>query len=185
MSGSKWQGYRDDIARRLKVQGYSTDAAESLLDLDAEMFRMMRSMVKGELPAQLMAELGKGIELAQFQTLTAVLRIQSGLTDRPPAEATIGMVAVEMNVDPSRTSRIVSELIAAGLLRRAVSQADGRKSVLHLTDSASAILLAFRDLKWAKTTQAFAGWSEQDILTFSRLFLRYNESMRMVYPPRD
>lgn len=181
----KCQDYRGDVAARLCDSGISAQAAEALLDFDAEMFRLMRRMVKGELPTQLMAELDQGIELAQFQTLTAILRIKSGLDGRDPTEATIGMVALEMNIDPSRASRLVADLIAAGLLRRDVSQTDGRKSVLGLTEKADALLTGFRDLKWTKTMQAFDGWSEPDILNFSQLFLRYNSAIRRVYRARD
>ena len=68
---------------------------------------------------------------------------------------------------------------------RDVSQSDGRKSILNLTHSATALLLAFRDLKWAKTMQVFANWTEAEICSFSQLFLRYNEGMRAAYPSRD
>lgn len=185
MSAPNWQGYRADVARRLGLGGFSAEVAEALLDLDAEMFRMMRSTVKGELPAQLMAELGISVEPAQFQAITAVMRIRAGIGRPDPTEATIGLLAEEMNVDPSRASRLATDLIAAGYLRRGVSQSDGRKSVLHTTDSASALLLAFRDLKWAKTMQVFSDWSPDDIKNFSQLFLRFNEGMRRAYPSRS
>lgn len=185
MSGANWLGYRAEVARRLGMGGFDAEVAEALLDLDAEMFRMMRATVKGELPAQLMAELGINIEPAQFQAVTAVLRINAGIGRPDPAEATIGLLAEEMNVDPSRASRLATDLIAAGYLRRGVSQSDGRKSVLHTTDSATALLLAFRDLKWAKTMQVFADWSPEDITCFSELFLRYSHAMRRAYPGRS
>ncbi|MDP4891259.1 MarR family winged helix-turn-helix transcriptional regulator [Cypionkella sp.] len=185
MSVSKWQGYSAEVSKRLQSGGYSADSAAALLDFDAEMFRLMRSIVKGELPAQLMSEMGQGLDLAQFQALTAIMRLQGGIGGRDPQEATVGLVAAELNVDPSRASRIVSDLIGAGLLRRDVSQSDGRKSILNLTHSATALLLAFRDLKWAKTMQVFANWTEAEICSFSQLFLRYNEGMRAAYPSRD
>lgn len=185
MSGPNWQGYRAEVARRLGMGGFNADVAEALLDLDAEMFRLMRSTVKGELPAQLMAELGTSLEAAQFQAVTAVLRINAGIGRPEPAEATIGLLAEEMNVDPSRASRLATDLIAAGYLRRGVSQSDGRKSVLYTTDSATALLLAFRDLKWAKTMQIFKDWPSDDITRFSELFLRYNEAMRRAYPGKS
>lgn len=185
MSTEIWPGYREKVGQTLSAAGYSASSVSALIDLDAEMFRMMRSMVKGELPAQLMAELGSGLELAQFQALTAINRIQSGMGRRESQEASIGLVAEEMNVDPSRASRIVADLISAGHLRRDVSQTDGRKSVLNLTASAMAMFAAFRDLKWEKAMQVFADWEEDDIATFSGLFLRYNQAMRRVYPGRD
>lgn len=177
--------YCQEVTKDLQASGYSAAVIEALLDFDAGMFKMMRRMVKGELPAQLMAELGIGLEMAQFQALTAVMRIQSGMGRDAPAEATIGLVAEELKVDPSRASRVVGDLIAKGYLIRAVSQSDGRKTVLHTTDSTQALFSQFRRLKWQKAMQVFATWSEEDILNFSRLFVRYNADMRAAYPPRD
>jgi DNA-binding MarR family transcriptional regulator len=177
--------YYQEVAQDLQASGYSPAATEALMQFDATMFKMMRRMVKGELPAQLMAELGIGLEMAQFQTLTAVMRIHSGMGRDAPAEATIGLVADELKVDPSRASRVVADLIAKGYLRRDVSQSDGRKAVLHTTETARVLFDKFRRLKWQKAMQVFADWSEDDILCFSRLFSRYNTAMRAAYPPRD
>jgi DNA-binding MarR family transcriptional regulator len=185
MGRTNWHHYRDKVGQTLTAQGFSAAASEALLDLDAEMFRMMRSMVKGELPAQLMLEIGTDLELAQFQALTAVLRIQSGMARNDSREATIGHVAAEMNVDPSRASRLVSELIASGHLSRDVSQEDARRSVLQPTAKAMSLLAEFRDLKWQKLMQVFSDWSEEEIVAFSSLFLRFRDGMRAAYPGRE
>lgn len=179
---SKWHGYRNDVTRRLQAAGFSEVSSEALLDLDAEMFRLMRILAKGELPAQLLSSNDQGIEASQFQALTAILRLQSGLEGRPPCEATVGAVAAEMNLDPSRASRIVTELIATGMVRRDVSQTDGRKTVLILTDRATSLLLSLRDLKWTKATQVFSEWTEDEITGFKRLFQRYAAAMKAAYP---
>lgn len=182
MSTDRWRGYRESVTQRLSEAGYAPAAVAALIEFDAEMFAMMRAMVKGELPAQLMAELGLGLDLAQFQVLTAISRIQCGTGSAGPREATIGLVAEELQVDPSRASRLVSDLIASGHLCRTVSQQDGRRAVLNLTDSAMAMFADFRDLKWTKAMQVFADWDEADIVNFARLFQRYNRSMRRLYP---
>lgn len=185
MGTKKWQHYRETVGKTLMEQGFSPAASEALLDVDAELFHMMRSMVKGELPAQLMREIGTELELAQFQALTAVLRIQSGMARQDSREATIGHVAAEMNVDPSRASRLVAELIAQGYLSREVSQEDARRSVLEPLPKAQKLLADFRDMKWQKMMQVFQGWTEAEILDFSRLFLCFREGMRRVYPGRE
>ena len=61
MGTDKWRGYREKVGQTLSDAGYSEASVGALIALDGEMFRMMRSMVKGELPAQLMAELGSGL----------------------------------------------------------------------------------------------------------------------------
>jgi DNA-binding MarR family transcriptional regulator len=185
MGTKKWQHYRETVGKTLADQGFSPAASEALLDVDAELFHMMRSMVKGELPSQLMREIGTELELAQFQALTAVLRIQSGMARQDSREATIGHVAAEMNVDPSRASRLVADLIAQGYLSREVSQEDARRSVLEPLPKAQKLLADFRDMKWQKMMQVFQGWTEAEILDFSRLFLRFREGMRRVYPGRE
>jgi DNA-binding MarR family transcriptional regulator len=185
MGSRNWHHYRETVGQTLTTNGFSTATSEALLDLDAEIFRMMRSMMKGELPAQLMREIGTDLDLAQFQALTAVLRIQSGMARQDSREATIGHVAAEMNVDPSRASRLVADLIAQGYLSRDVSQEDARRSVLQPLPKAQNLLAEFRDLKWQKLMQVFRGWDEAEILDFSRLFLRYREGIRAAYPGRE
>jgi DNA-binding MarR family transcriptional regulator len=185
MGSTKWHHYRETVGQTLAAEGYSLQASEALLDLDAELFHMMRAMVKGELPTQLMREIGTELELAQFQALTAVLRIQNGMARMEEREATIGHVATEMNVDPSRASRLVSELIASGHLSRAVSQKDARRTILQPTPKAVKLLADFRDLKWRKLMHVFQGWSEAEILSFTELFLRFRSGMRAAYPGRE
>jgi DNA-binding MarR family transcriptional regulator len=138
-------------------------------------------VMKGELPLSLMRELGAGVEATQFHALTAITRIEHGIGRDRAAEATVGLLAEEMNVDPSRASRIAADLVDRGYLARAASQVDGRRSILTLTGSAKALFEAFRELKWQKTMALFREWPEQDILDFARLFARYSDDMRRLY----
>ena len=94
----------------------------------------------------------------------------------------MGLLAEEMVVDSSRASRIAADLVERGLIARAVSQEDGRRSVLVPTEAGLALLNGFLEAKWRRTIQLFRDWPEQDILTFARLFTRYNEGMREQYP---
>jgi hypothetical protein len=57
--------------------------------------------------------------------------------------------------------------------------------VLQPLPKAQKLLAEFRDLKWQKMIQLFKGWNEADILDFSRLFLRFRDDMRAVYPGRE
>lgn len=161
--------------------GHSPDAVEALLSLDAAMFAWHRRMMKGELPGKLIQEMGTDLELSQFHALTAISRIEHGIGRAQPELATVGLLAEEMTLDPSRASRIASSLIAGGWLRREVAQDDGRKSVLMLTAKADAVFAEFRALKWRKLLELFADWDEADIEAFSRLFQRYSEGSAAVY----
>lgn len=169
-----------ELADILADAGIAPEADGALREFDAAFFLWHRMVTKGEVPRRLLAELGLDLELTQFYSLTAIIRIQQGV-GRPAAAATIGLLAEEMAIDPSRASRISSDLIARGYLRREAAQDDGRKSVLVLTDKAKDAFAAFRDLRWRKMAQAFADWPTEDITEFARLFSRYGSAMRKIY----
>ena len=90
-----------------------------------------------------------------------------------------------MNIDPSRASRVASDLIAKGLVRREAAQDDGRKSILVLTDAAVALFRSYKELKWAKVIEVYRDWNAEDIATFSRLLGRYVGDMRRVLHGQD
>jgi DNA-binding MarR family transcriptional regulator len=117
--------------------------------------------------------MGSDLEPALFQGLTAIVRIEAGVGRPAPELPTVGMVAEEMSIDPSRASRIASTLIGRGYVAREAAQQDGRISVLRLTDKGRAALRELRDRKWVRLMKVFSGWTEEDIACFSRLFGRY------------
>lgn len=53
-----------------------------------------------------------------------------------PGEMTVGGIAAEMGVTQPVASRTIAACIADGLMRRTASQADGRRTVVELTDAA-------------------------------------------------
>lgn len=173
--------FHEGLPERLAEHGLSDDAARALLDLDTAMFLWHRMSSKGEMPVRIIRELGIDLELSHFSSLTAISRIESGTDGHPPRPATIGLLADEMNIDPSRASRIATDLIGRGYLRREAVQDDGRKTVLVLTDQAIAVFARFRERKWDKMLDLFRDWSEDDITRFSALFQRYTDSLREIY----
>lgn len=173
--------YSAKLATALAEHGFSPAAAEALLGIDAESFAFMRRVKKGDIPQSLMEELGAGIEPMQFQSLAAIIRIETG-RGRPAEEPTVGLLAEEMQVDASRASRIAADLVERGLVARAASQEDGRRSVLVPTAQGRALLDAFLRAKWQRTMRLFRDWPEEDVLAFARLLKRYNDGMRAQYP---
>lgn len=166
----------------LRQAGFSQDAAEALMRLDADMFHHVRRVMKGDVPQALLQDLGTDLEATQFHALAALTRIRHG-HGRPRAEEpTVGLLAEEMAVDPSRASRIASDLVERGYLVRAVSQADGRRSVLELTDKAGQLFEAFHQAKWARTMRLYQGWTTEEIVTFARLFARFRQGMADHFP---
>jgi DNA-binding MarR family transcriptional regulator len=182
--GSGSAGYRAGVTHSLSAQGFSPDAIEAMLDLDAEHFMYVRRVMKGDIPQALMDELGAGIEVSQFHALSALLRIRAGYGRPVPQEPTVGLLAEEMCLDPSRASRIAADLVDRGLILRGVSQEDGRRSILIPTENGLALMQAFLAAKWQRTARLFSGWTDEEITTFSRLFARYSEGMRQQYPAK-
>lgn len=177
-------GHHDRIKAEIASAGFSDRAAEALLSLDGDHFLFVRRVMKGDVPHNLMAELDAGVEATQFHALSAIMRIQFGYGRPSGQEVTVGLLAEEMTLDPSRASRIAADLVERGLIERAVSQEDGRRSVLVPTAAAGALMEAFLRAKWQRTIKLFATWSEADIVTFSTLFARYSAGMREQYPQR-
>ena len=171
----------ETIRASLTEMGYAPATVEALLVLDTCNFQMMRQVKKGDLPQALITEIGAGLEVTQFHALVAVARILGGFA-RPAAEATVGALAEEMALDPSRASRIASDLVERGLLERAVSQEDGRRSVLQPTAAGQGLMRAYLMAKWGRMLKVFEDWPEADIIAFASLFERYSAGMKAQYP---
>jgi DNA-binding MarR family transcriptional regulator len=169
--------FQEHAAEQLARAGRSPDAVEALLALDRALFLWQRRVMKGEMPRVLLQELGIDLELAQFHALTAVIRIEGGIGRERAEPATVGLLAEELSLDPSRASRIAGDLVAKDFLRREADQGDGRRIVLRLTEQARAAMASLRERKWARLVEVFADWSDEDIRTFAALFERYREGM--------
>jgi DNA-binding MarR family transcriptional regulator len=171
-----------NLVAALSEAGFTSEVAAALALFEAENYQYIRRVRKGDIPQALIDELGSGLEAAQFHTLASVIRIASGFGRAAPQEVTVGLLAEDLLVDASRASRIASDLVDRGLLRRAVSQQDGRRSVLEPTETGRRLLDRFLAAKWDRTIRLFRDWPAEDILAFSRLFARYNEGIRQLYP---
>ncbi|MEU8633614.1 MarR family winged helix-turn-helix transcriptional regulator [Amycolatopsis sp. NPDC048633] len=90
-----------------------------------------------------------------------------------PGEMTVGGLAAEMGVAQPVASRTVAACIAEGLLRRAASQADGRRTVLELTDRGEAERTRFATDQRAAFEDITAAWSPEERTQFARLLVRY------------
>jgi len=180
--GKSSRHYPERVKQSLEAAGFSEDVAIALLSLDADHFHYVRRVMKGDIPLNLMQELGAGLDVTLFHALSAILRIQHGYGRPGPQEVTVGHLAEELNIDPSRASRIVADLVERGYVARSVSQEDGRRSVLVTTEAAGVLMQAFLQAKWARTMKLFSSWSESDILAFAHLFGRYTDGMREQYP---
>jgi DNA-binding MarR family transcriptional regulator len=105
------------------------------------------------------------LELSHLDVIDAVRRSKG--------EVTVGAIAELMMIDPSRGSRLVSELVQKGMLRRVASQEDARRTVVELTEAAHGFIRRKGAVKRALIENLLADWPEADKARFAGLFARF------------
>ncbi|MEM5476823.1 MarR family winged helix-turn-helix transcriptional regulator [Pacificibacter sp. AS14] len=150
------------------------------MQFDVAHFQWRRMWEREEFRGKVLEDLSDTLEPALLQGLISVARIQGGIGRPEPMSPTVGLVAEMMQVDPSRASRIVADIVSRGYVERGVAQDDARKSVLIVTPKGYGFLGEFMRSKWTLMMQAFEGWTEDEIETFSTLFQRYVRSIERV-----
>ncbi|MET7304491.1 MarR family winged helix-turn-helix transcriptional regulator [Embleya sp. NPDC005575] len=101
-----------------------------------------------------------------------------------PGEMTVGGIATEMGVTQPVASRSIAALITAGLLRRAASQADGRRTVLELTDTGEAERRRYATGQSKTFTHITAAWDPAERRQFAQYLIRYShDSSTWSAPP--
>ncbi len=93
-----------------------------------------------------------------------------GRITRKGGEVTIGTVAEQMCIDPSRASRAVAHLVERDIVSRGVSQLDARRAVIFLTEKGQTFLREKIKTKLGLIEQLLADWPEEDIAKFSELY---------------
>lgn len=86
--------------------------------------------------------------------------------------ANIGTVAKSMGVNHSVASRMVSDAVDAGLVRRGVAAKDGRLAELTLTETGEELAVAARHWQEAVFDDLTRGWDCEERSLFSRLMIR-------------
>ncbi|KRB01687.1 hypothetical protein ASD83_06560 [Devosia sp. Root685] len=163
--------------------GHDAETAEAVLAIDALMQKWRRRAQKRELGNRALAHLKIGLDLAQFDVLIAI----AGPTepDEAPGETMVATVAERVNIDPSRASRLVSEMVDQGYARRAVSQADARRTIIELTDRGVAVVEAVRAYKFLVMGDFLAEWSAEDLAAFVPLLKRFGSWMDGIDPAAE
>ncbi|MGD9864541.1 MAG: MarR family winged helix-turn-helix transcriptional regulator [Pseudodonghicola sp.] len=132
-------------------------------------------MNKRELGIAALKALGleEEIDLAQLDVLMATDAPGKEFGCEEEPETMVATIATRLRIDPSRASRLVSELIAKGLARRTVSQLDARRTIVELTERGTAIVDAVRRFKFLVMGEFLSGWTAEEIATFMPLFNRF------------
>ena len=166
---------RDDILKqKLARAGVDAEHTQAALDIDAVLQVWRRRVFKRELGYRALDELGLPIDLAQLDVLMAVWAPANEFGDEDRSETMVSTVAQRLNIDPSRASRMTSELIGRGMLKRSVSQADARRTVLELTDKGVRIGDAVRNYTFLVQGSYLQAWTREEIATFLPLLERFS-----------
>lgn len=120
-----------------------------------------------------------GLEISHLDVLDAVRRAER------EGEVTVGTIADCMRVDPSRASRIVSEMVARGALRREASQADARRIIVVMTDAGKKLMLEVQAVKRGVIETILVDWPEEDVAAFAVLFDKFVAGMESIHQNRE
>ncbi|MGI5503475.1 MarR family winged helix-turn-helix transcriptional regulator [Lentzea sp. CA-135723] len=84
--------------------------------------------------------------------------------------------------DPSTISRQVAALVKDGLVERRADPADGRASVLAVTEAGRELIMNRRRQRNEAIEQVFADWADGDFKGFADLFERFVQDYERVIP---
>jgi DNA-binding MarR family transcriptional regulator len=169
----------DTTQQKLEVfeeAGHSPAVARAIADIDIVMQRLRRNLSKREFAADVLRSIDPELDLTHLDAIGAICNWHAAVADGE--EVTVGLVAERLHIDPSRASRLVSEVVDKGFSRRVASQGDARRICLELTEAGSALADEFRKRKWRMLSAAMSTWPEADILAFARLLDRFSDWTR-------
>lgn len=145
------------------------------------LFRLGRAF--GRQPARDLSRVAAG----DVPDLSAILVVQAiAAAEARSEEATIGVIAAELGIDPSTASRLVAQTEARGYLARRASQRDGRASILSRSPSGEALEQAAAAFQRQVFLAATADWSEAERQAFAARFAVFAEAIiTALYAARD
>lgn len=166
-------GGTTDINALLRKAGIGETTVEAVIGIDALLQNWRRRAMKRELGHRALLDLKIGIDLAQLDVLVAIEAPVGEFGETEGGETMVATVAERLNIDPSRASRVVSEMVDLGYARRAVSQADARRTIIELTKAGRAIVEAVRAYKFLILGDFLNGWGAEELATFLPLLRKF------------
>lgn len=164
---------KTELNALLNKAGIDARTAHAVMDIDGMLQKWRRRAMKRELGQRALEHLKVGIDLAQFDVLVAILgsSVQFG---EDKGETMVATVAERLNIDPSRASRLVSEMVEKGFAQRAVSQADARRTIIELTGRGHAVVDAVRAYKYLIMGDFLASWDAGELDAFVPMLKRFS-----------
>ncbi|MYR08366.1 MarR family transcriptional regulator [Gordonia sp. SID5947] len=92
-------------------------------------------------------------------------------------------LAESLNADPSTVSRHVAQLVDLGLVRREADPADGRATLLVITDAGIERVEAMRMVRRTAMDDAMTDWTDDELWTLVRLLSRFVDAAESVIAP--
>ena len=133
-------------------------------------------------------------QLPRFVRLTAAAKVHLSSDTRDRAALVLlhplvrlgplrqGALADHLRADPSTVSRHVAALVDEGLVRRVADESDGRATRLVVTDAGLAALEQLGRDRAAFLERVTAGWSADDLATFTGLLGRFLDDLAAALP---
>lgn len=162
-----------DINALLRKAGIAEATVDAVIGIDALLQNWRRRAMKRELGQRALLDLKIGIDLAQLDVLVAIEAPVGEFGETVSGETMVATVAERLNIDPSRASRVVSEMVELGYARRAVSQADARRTIIELTDAGRAIVEAVRAYKFLILGDFLSGWDPAELAAFLPMLRKF------------
>jgi len=152
--------------------GLDRDTTSHALELDAILQAWRRRVQKRELGQMALQELGLPLDLPKLDVMIAIWAPSNEFSGDREGETMVATIAARLGIDPSRASRLVTELIAEGFAERAVSQQDARRTIVTLTEKGSAVVNAVRTIKFLILGSFLSDWTEEELATLTPLLHR-------------
>lgn len=164
--------------------GIDPATAEAVMDIDWVMQKWRRRAMKRELGTRALQDLKIGIDLAQLDVLTVIVGHVND-TETQGDEVMVSTVAERLNIDPSRASRLVGDMVDQGFARRAVSQADARRTIIELTPRGETVVDAVRAYKFLIMGDFLAEWDAAELAAFIPMIKRFGTWMDSIDPSTE
>ncbi len=146
----------------------ATGRADALKSVEDAMVRIRRSQSRRAIASLMTQRSGTPFDMIAAIVVDVIeSAIEAGEI------ATVGSVARELAIDPSRASRLVAAAVRTGHVRRVSVQDEGRSAKLEVTNRGRIGLEAVRKFRAGVFAEAMQGWTSGDCVDFARLLQRF------------
>jgi len=164
---------KTEINALMRKAGIAEATVDATIEIDALLQNWRRRAQRRELGHRALVDLGIDMDLAQLDVLVSIEAPQDEFGILSSGETMVATVAERLGIDPSRASRVVSEMVEAGYARRAVSQADARRTIIELTDAGRTIVGAVRAYKFLIMGDFLNSWAPDELTAFLPMLRKF------------